>query len=179
MISKLVVCDVGPLIILARIEKLSLLIHLFDVVFITSIVQKECVVDISLPGAKGIDHAIHEKILHVLNPGQNFNIEKKLLSLDDGEKSAILLAKELHATLLIDEKRGRSVAQHLDVQILGTAGLLLRAYQRGLITDLHICLEDMKNQGYRLSERLIKAILKHESLLRSEKKSLEKERETK
>ncbi len=113
-------------------------------------------------------------MLHVLTPAKNFNIENKLLLLDEGEKSAILLGKELQATLLIDEKRGRSVAQHLEVRILGTAGLLLRAYQKGLIIDLHICIEEMKNQGYRLSERLIEGILSHEILLKSEKKSSEK-----
>ena len=174
MSSKLVVCNAGPLIILARIEKLSLLKHLFDVIFLTPKVQEECIVDISLPGAKAINHAIFEKTLHVLNPKQNINIEKKLLSLDDGEKSAILLARELHATLLINEKQGRAVAQHLDVKILGTAGLLLRSYQNGFITDLHTCIEDMKNKGYRLSERLIDAILRHEILLRTEKKPFEK-----
>jgi len=40
--SKLVVCDAGPLIILARIEKLCLLRHLFDVIFLTPTVQEEC-----------------------------------------------------------------------------------------------------------------------------------------
>lgn len=168
MSSKLVVCDAGPLIILARIEKLHLLRHLFDVIFLTPIVQEECTVHIFLPGAKAIDQAICEKIFHVLSPSENFNLENKLLWLDEGEKSSILLAKELQATLLIDEKRGRSVAQHLDVRILGTAGLLLRAYQKGFITDLHTSIEDMKIHGYRLSERLIAAILNHETLLQKE-----------
>ena len=107
MSSKLVVCDAGPLIILARIEKLSLLRNLFDVVFLTPKVQEKCIVDISLLSAKAIDHAIFEKTFYVLNPSKNFNIENKLLSLGDGEKSAILLAKELQVTLFIDEKRGR------------------------------------------------------------------------
>jgi len=68
---------------------------------------------------------------------------------------------KLGATVLIDEKRRRSVAEGLSLKILGTAGLFLIAYQRGLITDLEECFQGMKRQGYRLSERLIESILQH------------------
>jgi predicted nucleic acid-binding protein len=173
MSSKLVVCDAGPLIILARTEKLFLLTDLFDEIFLTETVQEECTQNLSLPGASVIAQTIHEKILHVSNPHADLSFKETLLSLDEGEKSSILLARQLQATLLIDEKRGRSVAQHLDVRILGTAGLLLRAYQKGLIPDIHTCLEEMTHAGYRLSDRLIEAVLKRAALLTSEKKLIQ------
>lgn len=171
MSLKLVVCDASPLIILARTRQLELLSQLFEGVFLTDTVQEECLVDLSLPGAQAIDQAIREHLLHVARPLRNPVLEESLTSLDAGEKTAILLALERGATLLIDEKRGRHVAQNLSIRILGTAGLLLRAYDKGLIPDIQLCLKDMKNHGYRLSDRLQQAVLKHASELSLQKKT--------
>jgi predicted nucleic acid-binding protein len=55
------------------------------------------------------------------------------LALHKGEAEAITLYKEKSADfLLIDEKKGRKVAEYYDVKIIGTIGLLLKAKQEGL-----------------------------------------------
>jgi predicted nucleic acid-binding protein len=51
-----------------------------------------------------------------------------LRDIDQGAAEAIVLAEELRAdALLIDEKRGRVIAQHRGLQCLGLAGALLTA----------------------------------------------------
>jgi predicted nucleic acid-binding protein len=59
---------------------------------------------------------------------------KKLeAELQTGEAEAIVLAHELAAELLIDERAGRLVAKRLGINYLGVIGLLLRAKQVGMI----------------------------------------------
>ena len=61
--------------------------------------------------------------------------------------------------VVIDERKGRRVAglvYHLKVK--GTAGLLLVAKQRGLITEIRPIIEGMKAKGYFLSSRLMQEL---------------------
>ena len=47
--------------------------------------------------------------------------------MDDGESEAIILADELQSdVLIIDERRGRKVAQNLGLTITSTVGILVR-----------------------------------------------------
>jgi uncharacterized protein len=116
-------------------------------------------VNLSLPGAKAIRHAIEQEEFCIRNILEDSSLEKSLSILDAGERAAILLAKELDAVLLIDEKRGRMVAHNFALKVKGTAGLLLSGYKRGSITDLKGCLEKLQKSGYRLSNQLIEELL--------------------
>jgi len=53
------------------------------------------------------------------------------VQLDPGESEAIALALEINADLLlIDERRGRTEANRLDIRITGLLGVLVEAKQR-------------------------------------------------
>ena len=54
--------------------------------------------------------------------------------LDLGECEALVFAMEQNADLLLmDEHKGRQTAQKMGITITGTVGLLLQAYDEGLI----------------------------------------------
>ena len=77
--------------------------------------------------------------------------------LDIGETEAIVLAKQLSTILLIDERKGRSVAQNLNIDIMGFLGVLYLNYQNNFINIDNIIayIEKAQKQEYRMSKKLI------------------------
>ena len=50
------------------------------------------------------------------------------LILGRSEAEAIMLAEKLKLPLIIDEKKGRKIAERRGIKIIGTLGILLKAY---------------------------------------------------
>jgi predicted nucleic acid-binding protein len=151
------VCNTGSLIALAKIRQLSLLQDLRpERVVIPPIVQKELWGKIG-PEAPVIELALNG-FIQVIPIGQtDQRIERATSSLDHGEKAVIVLGTLLQkdVVLLMDDLEGRQVARELGLPILGTAGLLLLAKQRGLIDKVIPLVESIRQQGYWLSDTLV------------------------
>ena len=81
--------------------------------------------------------------------------------LDLGEAESIVLALEVKADyLLIDEKKGRSIAREQGLKIIGLLGILILAKQNGLIPLLKPEIDRLTSKlEFRLHEKLIKAAL--------------------
>jgi predicted nucleic acid-binding protein len=76
--------------------------------------------------------------------------------LDPGEASAITLAWQNRETslLILDERRGRKVADALGLRMTGTAGLLADAAVAGLIDFDEVFLR-LSQTGFRLSTQVV------------------------
>ncbi|MCI5151329.1 MAG: DUF3368 domain-containing protein [Candidatus Electrothrix sp. MAN1_4] len=78
---------------------------------------------------------------------------------DPGEAEAILLAETLNCRfLLIDDRKGRSVAKNRELRVVGVAGILLAAKQQQRIKAVCPLISEMRKIGYRLSPALCREI---------------------
>ncbi len=92
------------------------------------------------------------------NPRQ---VQLLALTLDQGEASAIALALEqIDCLLIIDERRGRSVAQQLQLNVTGTLGILLQAKQQGYLVAVRPLLDAITGTNFRLSSALVQDVLR-------------------
>lgn len=161
--NRIVVADAGPLIALARIERLSLLAALYGSVVVPETVLTELRVESDRPGARVLSQALAEGVIQAraLPKYREAEMARLCLVLDAGESAAILLAQELPCRfLLIDERRGRVIARRWEISVVGLAGVLVAAKRRGLLESVRPVLMELSREGYRLSDALVSGVLR-------------------
>jgi predicted nucleic acid-binding protein len=156
---KLVV-DAGPIIALAKVNRLMVMESMFDETWIPDVVMHEV---LAKPGneTRRIDEAIRRFIRvsaqpTVLAP----HLEVFARGLDEGEKSVIALAGALPppVSVLMDDAAGRAVAKRCGIGVLGFAGLLIKARERGLVDRVVPLMLDAREHGYWLDDALIETV---------------------
>lgn len=144
--SKIAVSDSACLIGLERIGRLDILSQSFETVFIPPAVQNEF--------GYSFDWL-------VVKPLQNTDMARALQTqIDEGESEAITLAVELGNVLVVlDDKKARRIARQMDLKIIGTVGLLLRAKKKGIISEVKATLDALYDVDFRISDSLYKQAL--------------------
>ena len=85
--------------------------------------------------------------------------------MDKGEASAITLCLETeNSKLIIDEIKGRKIAISMNISIIGTVGIFLLAYKKGLIPDLELSLNELKSSGFYISDKIIEKAIQQSQL---------------
>ncbi len=75
------------------------------------------------------------------------------IDLDPGEASAISLACELDNTILIiDDLKGRRVAELLSLDFMGTLGVAVEAKRLGVLSSIRPLIERLRLAGLRFSD---------------------------
>lgn len=158
----IIISDTTPIISLIKINRLDLLEKLFVEVLIPDAVFKELTTNTLFTNeAEIVKKSSFLKVSSVQNQ-KSLQLLQAVSGLDDGESEAIILADELKSNiLLMDERKGRKVAQKLGITITGTIGILIQAYNEGIISDIEVksYLNQLKNSNIRLSESLIQQAL--------------------
>ncbi|GFO97648.1 hypothetical protein ig2599ANME_1853 [groundwater metagenome] len=149
----MIVSNSSPLIVFSRINRLSLLRDLFGEIHIPRAVYEEVV-----RGRKGAEIVDNKWIkIKVIDDKDFAEYLSKMIG--KGEAEAIVLAKEHKSKLLIDDAQGRKHAELLNLQFMGSLGLLKLAKNRGLINSVKEIIDEMKKQSFRIDEELITTVL--------------------
>lgn len=143
----IVVSDTSPITALLTIGRIELLKAIYGSVVIPAAVASELARSHpELPGFIATRPVSEEsKVMQLAS------------RLDRGEAEAIVLAKELHAeVLLIDEELGRAAAREEGLRIIGVAGVLLIAKRRGYVGSVGAVLGQLERQAHFFLSRSVR-----------------------
>lgn len=147
---KAIIADTSCLIIYDKIYRLEILQHTFADLIVTDEVAKEFG---ELPD--------WIKVQQIANKDQYLELAKDL---GKGEASSITLALEFNDSLLIiDERKGRKVAEEMKIEIIGSLGVLIKAKEKGVIKSVKEILNLIDKTNFRISESIKEKVLKKAS----------------
>lgn len=158
----IVISDTTPIISLLKINQLELPHHLFGEVQIPDAVYEELI-----SNAKFQKEA--EKILRaeyikkvIVEDKKSVTLLRRATGLDAGESEAIILSDEIKADLLLmDELKGRQVAKQMGLNIMGTVGILMTAFDEELLSaeEIEQCIDVLRSNGRHISEKLYEQLM--------------------
>ena len=152
-----IVSDTTTLIILGKLGRYDLLENLFSKIYLPQEVMREVSIK-----SDGVDEEIEKNELFEVKEITDIALFTLLDGiLDRGESQAIVLAKELGLVLLIDEKKGRSIAKNMGLDIIGLLGVLILNVKKENILkeEAIVTLEEIKRLKFRVSEKLEESFL--------------------
>lgn len=159
---EIVVSDTTPLISLMKLGHLELIKKLFGKIIIPQAVYNELVCDVRFQSeGQQIKNASYISVVKYENE-HSLNLLRRSSGLDLGESEAILLADDLNASfILMDEAKGRQVANQMGLELLGTIGILMIAYKEHLLNkqDIYDCIYVLKSAERRISDKLYQQLI--------------------
>ncbi len=151
-----VVSNTTPIISLLKINQLEVLQELYKEIYVPNEVFQEVEAGKSKNFYEDLSKLEWVNIVKI----KDEVAVKSFIDLDAGEAEAIILASEINADLIIlDEKLGRLYATNMGLRITGTIGVLIKAKQSGLLSNIRPLIDELINQGIWINEKL-----KHEVL---------------
>jgi len=151
----IVVSDTSPLNYLVLIQEIELLPKLFEQVYVPPSVLAE-LTRLKTPDVVRVWAQSPPVWLSIVAPSGRLS---STASLGEGEADALSLAKELGIRdILMDERRGRKIAQREGLIALPTLAVLERAAADHLL-ELRVAIEKLQRTNFRLTDAHIQAAL--------------------
>lgn len=154
-----VIVNSTPLIALCHVNKLEILKELYGEITIPTAVYNE--ISVKKDSVCKRDIECSKDWIHIEKIQNEMAKAMYKTQLHEGEVEVIILAKELDADLVvIDDQNAKKHAKYLGLPVTGTLGILIKAKQRGFISELKPLLNVMVEKNIYISDLLIKLILK-------------------
>lgn len=158
----IVVSDTTPILSLLKAGRLELLETLYHTVAMPEAVYNELISNDNYEEErKAIENCTFLSVKKVHNM-ESVHILRDVTGLDAGESESLVLYGEMEADLLlIDEHKGRGVAKKMSIEHMGTVGILMLAFDKGIITakEVQETLEILLTCDIRLSRKLCNKVL--------------------
>ncbi len=165
------IADASPLVALILVDRLQWLPEIFGPVHVVSTVLQEvltCQFDAS---ESKIRTALDKGWLKPIEPDYSSaarislqqRADWKLLDPGEADSIAYAMAQTRHPTppvLLMDERAGRSVCASLGLPAIGTAGLIVLAKERKLVTVVKTEFERLHEAGFWLAPEMVRVCLR-------------------
>lgn len=151
----MIVSDSTALITLINIDEFELLSFFTQKVFIPKEVYEEVAL---LDEARVfLDVQIERKFIEVSMYNNQLLYDELNILLDSGESASIILALEKKMPLLIDEKKGRNVAQDMGIDIIGLMGVIRFLYKKEKISKKRTkeIMQKLSTSSFRVSKKLV------------------------
>jgi len=158
-LNSVVISDSTTLISLINIERFELLFKFSDKIIITPAVYRE--VTVQKLAKRVIDDYMALSKVSINEVKNTKKVNELLIRLDLGESESIVLAQEQNLALIIDEKRGKSIALSFGLKAIGLIGILLVYKKRGYLSSAEITeiVEELREVDFRVSDKLLKLLL--------------------
>jgi len=134
----MIVVDASPLIVLAKIGRLTLLRELYGTAAIGPWVKREVVEAgraIDAPGVRQVEAGLTGQWIREVQPtARERKLAEQLLNntnLGEGEAESLALSHYRGLMVVLDDKEARTMAATMGMRYLGTAGILLAAFVSG------------------------------------------------
>ena len=153
----IVVSNSGPIISFARASSLDISRQVLKEIIIPSAVYEDIVLQGGIkPGAIEIKNATWVKRETIRNISQ---VNQLPPSLGLGEREAIILAEELKAFLLIDDRSARKEAEKRVIVCFGSIRVLKEAKEKMLIEKIRPIGDELRRTGLRIKHSLYQKFL--------------------
>lgn len=155
----MIISDATAIIVLINIDCFEILETFKTPIIVTSEVYNE--VASQNYGKKIVDEKIKNHVIRIQNAHNKAFQNELTILLDSGEASSIALALETKYPLIIDEKKGRKIAQNFGVRVIGIVGILKFLYQNKTHTKEKTMeiIERLKGSDFRIEDKLLEFIL--------------------
>jgi predicted nucleic acid-binding protein len=150
-----VVSDSTTLITLINIERFDLLFDFSHKIIIPPSVYRE--VSMRKPAREVLDRYIREEKIAIMEVADGRRVQELMIRLDIGESESIVLADEQNLPLIIDEKRGKKIANENRLETIGLIGILLIYRRRNFLSpdEITTITEELRTANFRISKALM------------------------
>lgn len=158
----MIACNSSLIIWVSQVGHFDLLRDVFGMVAIAPAVYAETV-DRAVGYSNGanVRAAVAAGWMTVITPTDTSKLVILKAQLHTGEAETIVIAEEHKMdAVLVDDLQARNFATAMGLKIIGTAGILLLASEKGVRIDVKVALDAIRSLGFRLNEQVYQDILK-------------------